>query len=129
MVLIVGGAYHGKKQFILNYFKETDIFDARTDDIAKIANFPVIYNAHKLEIEFLKNNLELLKGKIVIGNEIGLGIVPVDINDRIRRDEVGRAYQKLTKMSPIVIRIWYMIPIYIKSNESKFKEFAKEIRS
>jgi len=48
----------------------------------------------------------MLEGKIVIGNEIGCGIVPVDGFERQWRDETGWVYQYLGRRSSGVYRVW-----------------------
>ncbi len=123
MVLIIGGTYHGKKEFLLKYYHSDEIFDCKQDDLATINNYQVLYNIHTLPIPLLTH----IKAnyKIVVGDEIGLGIVPIESELRIKRDAVGRLYQELSKESTVVIRIWYGIAIYIKGTKADLERIVK----
>jgi adenosylcobinamide kinase/adenosylcobinamide-phosphate guanylyltransferase len=43
---------------------------------------------------------------IIIGCEVGLGVVPMEKNDRTYRDIVGWVYQDIASKSQHVVRIW-----------------------
>ena len=58
----------------------------------------------------VKNN-----GKyVLIGNEIGGGIVPMDPFERRWRDETGFLYQFLAREAETVDRVWAGIPVRMK---------------
>ncbi len=122
MILIIGGKYHGKKEFILKYFSEDDIYDVNTRNSMDFKNYKVIYNAQLLPKEYVEKNLGEFKNHIVIGDEIGLGIVPIEKEARIHRDDVGRMYQEFTKNSDVVIRVWYGTHTYLKSSSVEFEK-------
>ena len=58
-------------------------------------------------LEILENNIEYLKDKIIICDEINSGIVPMEKLDRVWREETGRVLQFLTKQSSSVYRIFF----------------------
>ncbi|MFS3927790.1 bifunctional adenosylcobinamide kinase/adenosylcobinamide-phosphate guanylyltransferase [Priestia flexa] len=58
----------------------------------------------------------LLANIIVIGTEIGKGIVPLNQNDRSWRDACGYVYQMLVAEAETVDRIWYGISNRIKED-------------
>jgi len=66
---------------------------------------------------FFRNNMDKLKDKVIIGTEIGCGIVPVEEKDRYWRDETGRVYQLLAEHAEKVERVWAGIPMTIKNNQ------------
>jgi adenosylcobinamide kinase/adenosylcobinamide-phosphate guanylyltransferase len=51
---------------------------------------------------------------IIIGCEIGLGVVPMNKQDRLHRDLVGWVYQDIAKQSDNVVRIWCGLPEKLK---------------
>ena len=64
--------------------------------------------------EFLTDNMEILRGKVLIGDEIGAGVVPIDPFERRWRDETGTLYQFLAKEAEIVDRVWAGLPMRLK---------------
>ncbi len=131
MVIVIGGANHGKLTFIKNYVKSEHL-DLAQNKSSDLNNYQILYNFHHLIDkypdfnEYCNNNLERLQNKIIIVDEVGLGIVPLDRNLRIKRDELGRSYQTLNAKATVVIRVWYGIAIYLKGNEEQFKNIIKE---
>ncbi len=119
MILIIGGKFHGKYEFLKKYFKEDQILDCEKNFCDNFSSYKVIYNVHHILNDEVNNmNFE---NKVVVGDEIGIGIVPIEFSDRKKRDEVGRFYQRLGKNADVVIRIWYGIPIYIKGSVEIFE--------
>lgn len=64
--------------------------------------------------EFFRRNLPALRGKIVIGEEVGCGVVPVEPYERAWRDEAGRVYQLLAANASSVTRLWAGLPQVLK---------------
>ena len=124
MILVLGGAFNGKLDFVKEEFEvsEEDIFYCNEDKI----NFSkkVICGLHKFtyfnvtneksSIEFIKNNIKLFKNKIIICDDISSGIVPLKKEDRIWREETGKCLQYLSKESSKVYRVFCGIPSVIK---------------
>lgn len=124
MKLYFGGAYNGKLKYVKENFKvkDEDIFFCSEDkiDFSKkvicgIDKF-IYYNAvnGKESLEFFKENLENLKDKIIICDEISSGIVPLKKEERYWREETGRVLQLLTKESNYVCRIFCGLPMVLK---------------
>jgi adenosyl cobinamide kinase/adenosyl cobinamide phosphate guanylyltransferase len=65
-------------------------------------------------VDFFAGNFSRLNGKILIGDEIGSGVVPVDPFERLWRDETGFLYQFLAAKADLVDRVWAGIPCRIK---------------
>jgi adenosylcobinamide kinase/adenosylcobinamide-phosphate guanylyltransferase len=56
--------------------------------------------------DYFKVNIDKFKDKILIGNEIGCDIVPIDAFEREWRDETGWVYQFLGSNAKRVDRVW-----------------------
>lgn len=107
MILVIGGSNSGKLEFI----KKEYGYD--NNDIADgvINEKPVIYNLQNID----NVNIDMLLNKeVIICNEIGCGIVPVEKCERDRREKIGRLCIELAKYAKLVIRVQCGIPIYIK---------------
>ena len=65
-------------------------------------------------IDFFEANLSLIDDKILVGDEIGSGIVPEDPFERLWRDETGFLYQFLAARAELVDRVWAGIPCRLK---------------
>jgi|SRR5471030_3016144 len=117
MILIFGGAYNGKLEFVKREYdiNNEDIFFC-TDQHLRFDK-KVLCGLHIFtrtcvlnkinSVEFLENNISFLKDKIIICDEINSGIVPMEKLDRAWREETGRALQVLTKHSSSVYRIFF----------------------
>ena len=107
MILVFGGAYNGKKDFIKEKFNinEEDIFycsDGEIDFSKKVicGLHKFTYNntlKNKSSLEYIKENINLFKDKIIIS------------------DETGRCLQYLSKESSCVYRVFCGISTIIKS--------------
>lgn len=124
MKLYFGGAYNGKLKYIKEKFKtnDEDIFFCSKSNIDfskkvicgidKLIYFNAVKG--KESIMFFKENLQNLKDKIIICDEISSGIVPLKKEDRFWREETGRVLQLLTKESNFVCRIFCGLPMVLK---------------
>ena len=117
MHLIIGGRAQGKLEYALKISKENAIVaDLNSVSLQETADADVICNIHlgvrkQIEaglepLEEFNRFIEQLGDVILIGDEIGSGIVPVDTFERKWRDETGRVYVMLTKNADKVDRIW-----------------------
>ena len=124
MVLVFGGAYNGKLDFVKEKFNvnEDDIFYCGVNEID--FSKKVICGLHKFtynntlkeinSLQYIKENINLFKDKIIISDDISSGIVPLKKEDRMWREETGRCLQYLSKESSCVYRIFCGIPTIIK---------------
>jgi len=117
MVLIFGGAYNGKLEFVKEKYDidNEEIFFC-TDENLKfnkkvlcgLQAFTKACVLNKINsLDILENNINSLKDKIIICDEINSGIVPMEKLDRDWREETGRVLQFLTKHSSSVYRIFF----------------------
>ena len=124
MILVIGGAYSGKLEFVKeNYGVEVEeIFYCKDGSID--FSKKVISGLHKFtyenvlqeknSLEIIEENLELLKDKIIICDEISSGIVPLKKEERVWREDTGRCLQRLSKEAEKVYRIFCGIPTELK---------------
>lgn len=124
MILVFGGAYNGKLDFVKDKFKITreEIFFCKDENLnydkKVICGLHIFIRAcveNKINsLEILKNNVNYLMDKIIICDEINSGIVPIEKIDRVWREETGRGMQFLSQNSNSIYRIFFGI-------EEKFK--------
>ncbi|EHI98831.1 cobalamin biosynthesis protein CobU, putative [Clostridium sp. DL-VIII] len=124
MILVFGGSYNGKLEFVKEKYdiSNEEIFFCEDENLE--FEKKVICGLHMLTracilkkldpLEQLKNNMKLLQGKIIICDEINSGIVPMEKLDREWREATGRILQVLSKNSSEVYRIFFGIEEKIK---------------
>ena len=138
MIFIIGGENQGKLDYLLNIsrFKKEDVVDCLNVDGLKaeeilMSNKPVIYNFNNLikELLVVYDDEEKVKEKIkkmikenrkavIISNEIGYGIVPIDKFERRYRELTGRICCEIAKESKEVHRVICGIGTIIKGEEN-----------
>lgn len=137
MKLIIGGAYQGKLDYVLDNYNIEENSDENkkiknevfyctydTEIYTKIWDFDIIYGFDKLvlslikkEIDVLKfvnENLENLKDKIIISDDISSGVVPMNYETRLWREQLGKVLVILSKNSEEVIRVFCGIGMKLK---------------
>ena len=133
MILVIGGAYSGKTQFIKEQFNLSDddfIYgDAVTDEYIchyrAIADFnkyilPIVTesltdnNIEELVIDKVTKLLHINKDIIVEMREVGSGIVPIEKKERLFREVIGRVSCSLAEQSEEVFRVVCGIPVKLK---------------
>lgn len=126
MVLVFGGSYQGKLDYVLNNYEydEAEVFqcgekEKSIDFSKKILNSFHLFILEKIKekedpVLFVRENLEKFKDKIIICDDINSGVVPIDKTMREWREAVGRSLVFLTKNSDKVIRLFCGIPSEIK---------------
>lgn len=141
-ILIIGGCSQGKTEFATKYFSEyvgviESIFDkADVENISdnskkyifdidyeKLHNGIFLDDFHLIMKNMLENDIDYqqfvteftkLDDWLVISNEIGSGIVPIDKNDRLWREQTGRMLTQIASQADEVYRIFCGIPQRIK---------------
>ncbi len=126
MRIIIGGAYQGKLRYALNIpdITEEDVFYGKKDAPETIFEYRVINQTHELirrlmldgsdPTSFLMKVAEKNPDVIILCDEVGLGIVPLDPTDRAYREQVGRTMCVLTKYAGRVDRVIAGIEVRIK---------------
>ena len=101
MILIVGGAGQGKLDYVLQKTGYTPDQVAHTPE------------DHLDEEELLTANPDL----ILICDEVGCGVVPIDPAQRAWREDVGRLCCRLAKRAERVERIFCGLPMTLKGDK------------
>ena len=144
MIFITGGAWQGKLEFAeklaennseagidqvqqeaeskQSCFKQ--VAEGKTDSFEAASNCRIIHDFHeyvrrllnegKSIEEFIEGIQRQNRSAIIISNELGCGIVPVNPGDRQWREASGRAAVKLAEKSEEVYRVICGIPARIK---------------
>ncbi len=109
MILVIGGAYQGKKDYARQHFGEGyAIINHYHLEIRRQLDQGIdpMEEAEKLDFE----NEKL----IVICDEVGYGLVPMEAEERLYREQVGRVAGYLAKRADQVIRVVCGIGVKIK---------------
>ena len=124
MILIIGGAYQGKKEYAMNNYDIDERAVFGSDDINDFFTSAMIPDYHLLVKKMMADNMDPIdmtkrlcsenKEVIVTMNEIGCGIVPMDKCEREWRENVGRCGCILAEKAEKVIRIICGIPTFLK---------------
>lgn len=109
MILVIGGYSSGKREYVEENFGYG--LGNMSEDV--LSEKPVLYNLQNTQLFEGISDMILLK-KVVICDEIGCGIVPMDKNEREHRENLGNLLIKLAKEAEMVIRVHSGIGIRIK---------------
>lgn len=117
MILIVGGAGQGKLAFAMERFGVSE---------ADTAPDGPVWNAFHLAVrDCLREGGDVAalteqaaRRNIVLCDEIGCGVVPIDREERRWREETGRACQLLAQRAEAVYRVVCGIPLCLKGESA-----------
>ncbi len=124
MILITGGVYQHKLDFVCNNFKLGKDDICFTGNNLNWNNKKVIYKFNDIikkwhgeglnSEENILNILESLKDKIIVIDQIGCGVVPVDENERRLREITGRTCCILAQTADEVYNVMFGLGVKIK---------------
>ena len=129
MELIIGGAYQGKKETAQKLFglKDTEILDGASCETEEAFSCRAVSEFHILIRRIMEQQgspeafFERLKtenpGVVLISNEIGYGIVPLERFERDWREKTGRICCLAAQESDHVIRVLAGNPVCIKGEQ------------
>lgn len=130
MIMITGGAFSGKKDYAKKRFgfSDDDILNGGNCSLNAVFSAKCIADYQLIVKRLLEENADVQTfterlcrenpNAVVIINEIGAGIIPLEKSDRIWREETGRSGCLIARNSSEVIRLACGIPTTIKG-ESK----------
>lgn len=125
MTLIIGGAYQGKTEFAVNTFGflESEISDG-CDKIETLLSAKCIRNFEnfvftvaekdKDPIDETAKILSRNPDVVIIMNEVGGGIIPIEKAERKKREAAGRIGCMLAEKAETVVRLVCGIPTVLK---------------
>ena len=130
MIMITGGAFSGKKDYAKKRFgfSDEEILNGENCSPEAVFSAKCIADYQLIIKRLLEENADVQAfterlckenpNAVVIINEIGAGIIPLEKSDRIWREETGRAGCLIARNSGEVIRLVCGITTIIKG-ESK----------
>lgn len=126
MKMITGGAFQGKTSYAVHNFGilAENIKDGEKCGFDEVFGAKCIVNYHLLVKRLIDNGIEPMEfteqlcsensDTVVIINEIGCGIVPIEKSERIWREQVGRCGCIIAGKSQEVVRVIGGIGVVIK---------------
>ena len=109
MRLIIGGAHQGKLSYALSLgYTMEDVATSQPTDK------PILYGLQNLTRKDPNLTAEQIPDCIVICDELGCGVVPLDFEDRAWRERTGRLCNALAQRADRVDRIFCGIPMRLK---------------
>lgn len=121
MKMIIGGAYQGQIEWAQNKYKNINWIDGETCEFSEVFTCQGILNFHAYIKRLLREERDIacepklgnlatrLIDKnpkiIIVSNEVGYGLVPIDAFDRQYREQTGRICTELAAFSEEVIRV------------------------
>ncbi|MDE7206184.1 MAG: bifunctional adenosylcobinamide kinase/adenosylcobinamide-phosphate guanylyltransferase [Lachnospiraceae bacterium] len=126
MDFIIGGCYQGKKEYAKSQYNlhENDFIsaaDLKDNDMQGKCCLMDFHLYVRQLMESGQNIEENVSGlfqkndiRVIISNEVGYGIVPVDASERAYREAVGRASCILAGKADKVVRVVSGIGVVIK---------------
>ena len=127
MELIVGGAYQGKTEYARRLFPDISWADGEHCSFEELCQCQGILKFHRyLERrmaagESVADLAEILYQEnpelVIVTDEIGCGIVPIDRADENWREAVGRLCCALAQKADAVVRVIAGVPQFIKGEK------------
>lgn len=122
MVLIVGGKAQGKLDYVKRVLGVSDEEIARDADAARTAKVfdgctrwvRMCLQAGEDPDVQMDELLEENPGLVLIFDEVGCGVVPVDREERLWREKVGRMTCRLARQAERVERVLCGLPMTLK---------------
>ncbi|MEA5048527.1 MAG: bifunctional adenosylcobinamide kinase/adenosylcobinamide-phosphate guanylyltransferase [Eubacteriales bacterium] len=113
MILLIGGAGSGKWEYVKSLgYSDKDIANGVLDERKVLYNLQnIVFDNPDRAPELLD---VLLDKEMVVCNEVGSGIVPLDARDRQARETTGRLCIQLAAHASRVVRMVCGIPVVIK---------------
>lgn len=128
MKLIIGGAFQGKRAYVEEQYPGIRWVDGETCDMEAIFSCEGLlhfeeYVKRLLKKEQKENLAEQILTRnpsiVIVGNEIGYGLVPIDPFERYYREQYGRICTALAQKAEQVVRVVCGIGISIKVKRQK----------
>ena len=124
MKMIIGGAFQGKTLLAKKIYPNIDWINGADADWEMIASAQGILCFHEFIRKEMKNGndvselaerlIQVNPQVLLVSDEVGYGVVPIDAFDRAYREAVGRVCTKLAAYSTQVMRVVCGIGTVIK---------------
>lgn len=129
MIFIFGGYAQGKLNFALKKYglDYSDVFDSQQNDFSEYRGERIINHFEYMIKKWLEHDenpfvkteeiLDLLASCVIISQEVGCGLVPVDEDERRFREAVGRANCLVSEKADTVYRVCCGLGLKLKGGE------------
>lgn len=124
MKLIIGGAWQGQLEYAQQHYPGLEFLDGAKCSEEDLYSCKGIYDFHEFIKGYLQRTgdmgtlaediIERNPGLVIVSNEVGYGVVPMDAFERKYREAVGRVCTKLAAASDSVVRVVCGIGTVIK---------------
>ena len=116
MQLILGGAYQGKLTWAVEqmHLTEEELWDLEKQDPVPGKRCYYHLEALTRRCADWEQYLPMFADAVVVGREIGSGVVPLDPADRAWRERHGLALRRLAQEAEQVVRIFCGLPEVLK---------------
>lgn len=126
MILITGGEAQGKLKFVMEHFRPKEIINGVDCVLSIPKNAECVINYHELIKRLMHENADTTaftkkfcavnQNALIIMNEVGSGIIPIEKSEREWRENVGKCGCIIAERADTVIRMTCGIPTVIKGN-------------
>lgn len=114
MIFIFGGIFQGKKAIAEKLYADYQIVKSLNKDLYKermifvdVEDLVVdLINKNINVVEYFNKHVFIYEDLVIVGNDVGQGVVPIKKEHRILRDEIGFLYQQISRQSNEVYRVW-----------------------
>lgn len=127
MELIIGGAFQGKLEYAKSLYPEIRWIEGETCSCQELEHGAGVNHFERYIRKMLRDNgdvselaADLIKKNpdvVLISEEVGYGVVPVDAFERRYREAVGRVCTELAAFSKKVHRVVCGVGMVIKNDE------------
>ena len=127
MEMIIGGAFQGKSSLAESKYPDIRWVKGAEADWEAISKAKGILGFHEYIRKELKEGREVTSlakdliqanpDVVIVSDEVGYGIVPIDAFDRLYREKVGRILCKAVEQAEEVYRVVAGIPVCIKGEK------------
>ncbi len=117
LTLILGGRNNGKYEYVKSLgYAEDDISQDFSSKVVYKLNDIIYKQTQTGEFDLGKcvNQLAGLQDIVIVCDEVGSGIVPMDKTEREYRENTGRCCCEIAKIADRVIRVYSGIPSVLK---------------
>ena len=106
MIFVIGPLFSGKNAFAL------ESLGCGEEDLAEHVQDMVWADMTEENMTTLADKLS--QYKVVIATEVGSGVVPIDAEDRAKRELAGRLNCLLAERAETVVRVFCGLPLVLK---------------
>lgn len=129
-ILVIGGAYQGKTEWVQDNFQEYRMMSPemllQENRLGKLVSGVCINKFHMLIKQWIHEKRDYVEAVnlirqnpswLIVCDEVGNGVVPIDKEERMWREATGRMLCELAKDADEVYRMYCQIPVLIKGGE------------